>query len=221
MKKFIVTLCAVALLTGCTCTANNTTLTEPTAPTTEATQSTIDTTATVTETTQISKETVSEAEFSLFKEIAGEYVFSSGAGAWGTIITVSEDGSFEGNYHDSEMGSASEENPNGTVYICNFDGSFYKPEKIDDYTYSMKLETIQQQEDEGVEYIEDGIKYVHSYPAGFEDANKFMVYLPGKPVSELPEQYLTWDPIANDSDTLDHIGLYNVKGKTGFVRSSD
>jgi len=209
MKKILAIIFAITLLTGCT--ANNTT------PTESATES-------VTEATQSTNypigETISETELFLFEEIAGEYAFSSGAGAWVTSVTLRGDGIFEGNYHDTDAGSIGNEYPNGTRYICNFDGNFTEPEKIDDYTYSMKLESIQQQAAADTEYIEDGIRYVHTDPTGFENADVFMVYLPGKPVSELPEEYLIWDPMARDSDTLDHIGLYNVKGETGFVQAS-
>ena len=36
------------------------------------------------------------------------FYFSSGAGAWGTEMDISADGSFTGNFHDSEMGDTGE-----------------------------------------------------------------------------------------------------------------
>ena len=49
--------------------------------------------------------------------------FSSGAGAWGTGLTLAADGSFSGEYHDSDMGDSGDDYPDGTVYLCNFPGS--------------------------------------------------------------------------------------------------
>lgn len=63
--------------------------------------------------------------------------FSSGAGAWATSITLNRDGSFEGSYHDSDMGFIGEGYPHGTVYICKFSGAFDNIQQIDDNTYAM------------------------------------------------------------------------------------
>ena len=55
-----------------------------------------------------------------------EFYFSSGAGAWGTELYLEKDGSFEGGFHDTNMGESGEENPYGTCYVCNFSGKFEK-----------------------------------------------------------------------------------------------
>ncbi len=60
-----------------------------------------------------------------------QFVFSSGAGGWSTLLDIRPDGSFEGEYFDSDMGSMGETYPNGTVYLCDFKGQFTEPEKID------------------------------------------------------------------------------------------
>ncbi|MEI3551359.1 MAG: hypothetical protein V8Q17_01855 [Acutalibacteraceae bacterium] len=46
------------------------------------------------------------------------------------------DGSFEGSYHDSDMGFVGEGYPHGTVYICEFSGTFNNIQQIDDNTYA-------------------------------------------------------------------------------------
>ena len=101
------------------------------------------------------------------------------------------------------MGDSGDDYPNGTLYLCNFKGKFTEPVKIDDYTYSMKIETIElEQTPDEVEY-EDGFKYVYSEPYGLENADEFLVYLPGALVSSLPEE-------------LPFYGIYNVADQTGF-----
>lgn len=46
-----------------------------------------------------------------------DFVFSSGAGAWATSMTLEQDGTFSGAYYDADMGVYDEDYPNGTVYI--------------------------------------------------------------------------------------------------------
>ena len=64
---------------------------------------------------------LTESEKSFFSELPDEFYFSSGAGAWRTELFLQDDGSFNGQYSDSDMGSMGEEYPNGTVYICEFE----------------------------------------------------------------------------------------------------
>ena len=77
-----------------------------------------------------------------------DMIFSSGAGGWSTTLTLSQDGSFTGAFSDSEMGERDEnEYPNGTVYVCNFSGQFKDIKKVNDYTYSMTLDSVKVAED--------------------------------------------------------------------------
>ena len=58
-----------------------------------------------------------------FGELSGLiWEFSSGAGGWSAGLRIGEDGSFTGDFHDSEMGDMGEEYPNGTIYCCSFSG---------------------------------------------------------------------------------------------------
>ena len=47
--------------------------------------------------------TKSKKNSSIFKSMPKKFVFASGAGAWGTVITLKKDGSFTGQYHDSNI----------------------------------------------------------------------------------------------------------------------
>ena len=159
-----------------------------------------------------------------FGDLPSRFVFSSGAGAWGTYLTIAEDGNFTGEYHDSDMGDQGENYPNGTVYICNFEGKFTAPEKITDYIYTMELEYLTAEEPAGSVYYENGIRYVLSEPCGMENADTFYIYLPGADITELPEAFLSWTMIDRDiRDTLPsgYYGIFNEGGETGFVGAAE
>ena len=145
-----------------------------------------------------------------------DLVFSSGAGGWSTTLTLSEDGSFTGAFSDSEMGERDEnEYPNGTVYVCNFSGQFKDIKKVNDYTYSMTLDSVKVAEDD--EKIEDGIRYKAGEPSGMDSGKEIYFYTPDAPVSELPEAFLSWWQESTDgSATLDCYAIYNKSADSGF-----
>lgn len=159
-------------------------------------------------------------ESKIFEDMQGEFIFSSGAGAWRTIININSDGSFSGKYTDSNIGDRGIDYPNGTTYICDFTGSFYQPKQIDEFTYSMTLNQLEMEGEVGEVYYENGTKYIRTEPYGFDDAEEFIIYSPGIAISELPEEFLPWLSGFIDvtsTETLPCYGIYNVNGKTGFV----
>lgn len=146
-----------------------------------------------------------------------EFWFGSGAGAWCTVLTVHANGTFEGEYHDSDIGSSGDAYPYGTYYLCNFTGNFAEPEKLNDYTYSVRIEQMDLERSPGTEEIKEGIKYIYSGPYGLEDAEEVLFYMPGAPIQELPEGYRDWVGYSQITDTqLPFYGLYNVKAENGF-----
>lgn len=161
-----------------------------------------------------------EAQSEDVSSLPGTYpmdlVFSSGAGGWSTTLTLSEDGSFTGAFSDSEMGERDEnEYPNGTVYVCNFSGQFKDIKKVNDYTYSMTLDSVKVAEDD--EKIEDGIRYKAGEPSGMDSGKEIYFYTPDAPVSELPEAFLSWWQESTDgSATLDCYAIYNKSADSGF-----
>ena len=52
------------------------------------------------------------------------FLFCSGAGGWSTGLKLNADGTFSGEYHDSNMGETGDGYPNGTMYECTFSGKF-------------------------------------------------------------------------------------------------
>ncbi len=145
--------------------------------------------------------------------------FSSGAGAWGTGLTLAADGSFSGEYHDSDMGDSGDDYPDGTVYLCNFSGKFTDIKQLDDHSYSLTLEELSSDYEQGKEWVEDGVRYVSSEPYGVEQGKDFILYLPDTPTDGLNEEFLSWWPgqFQEDlSDMLDFYGLSNVDMGYGF-----
>ncbi len=161
------------------------------------------------------------AEFSFADLQYVDFTFSSGAGAWSTQLNIQADGSFSGEYWDMDMGSSGDGYPNGTQYGNTFTGKFTDLQKVNDYTWAMKLGEINYTYEIGKEEILDQILYSYTEAYGLDGADEVDIYLPGAPVSELPEEFLQWacsnyDRLEAEENGLPCYGLYNVKGAEGF-----
>lgn len=147
------------------------------------------------------------------------FYFSSGAGAWFTELFIKGDGSFEGHYQDADMGDAGNDYPNGTLYYCDFYGTFDQLEKVDDLTYRMKLSHISFTQEPEKEEIIDGVRYIYSAAYGL-DGEDFYLYLPDSKVADLPQSFREWVGYYNleavQEEKLSFYGLYNVQGEQGF-----
>lgn len=146
------------------------------------------------------------------------YEFSSGAGGWGTELTIEADGSFTGSYHDSEMGDTGEGYEYGTVICAEFEGHFSDLTKVSDYVYEMKIADISYKTEGGTEEITDNIRYSYVDDAyGLTGTETFRVYIPGAAVSELNEDVYSWVHWSVDgSDTLTSPVIENVDQKQGI-----
>lgn len=163
-------------------------------------------------------------QVSVLPGMPGKFTFSSGVGAWSTGVTIQADGSFTGYYSDSDMGDTGKGYPDGTVYESRFSGKFTNIKKITDYEYTMSMEYINVEGKIGGEKITDGIKYITTFPYGFEGATVFFMYLPGCPTNNLPEQFVEWvrmpKALSELPDTLPFFGLYNQGEELGFFGDS-
>jgi len=164
---------------------------------------------------------IEEKEDTLPDELPLTFIFSSGAGGWGTSMTLNDDGSFEGLYSDSEMGEMGETYPQGTVYVSEFSGKFGDIKQINDYTYSMTLKEITSKYAEGEEWILEEIRYVVAEPYGVESGKEFILYTPQTPVEGLSEEFLSWWPnrylyVEGELTTLSCYGIYNKETEYGF-----
>lgn len=170
------------------------------------------------------EETAQAAVSDIFRILPSKFVFTSGAGGWGTEMTLNEDGTFKGLYHDSDMGDTGTGYSNGTVYICDFSGKFTVPEKINEYIYSMNLESLDVEGTPGTVYYENDVRYIVSDPYGFDDADEFLIYLPGCPLEETSEEFLSWSFIntqIRNTIPAGVYGIYNVGGMEGFMGEDD
>ena len=160
-----------------------------------------------------------EETLTLPADMPSVFSFSSGAGGWSTTVTFRPDGSFVGVYSDSDLGTTDEDYPHGTAYYCNFSGKLEVTEKLDEYSYGLKLVTLNKEK--GEEYIEEGIRYVPSEPYGMEKGKNYILYLPDTPLEGLSEEFLLWWPGRYDMDnqdqtTLNCFGMYNKETEYGF-----
>lgn len=216
MKKIIalfLIFCFVGSLVGCTPDGNESEV-----------QSPANAEENILENDLASSSEITENVFS-FKELKNlNFTFLSGAGGWSTELTIAEDGTFQGVYSDSDMGSQGQEYPNGTKYYCAFQGKFGEPVKKEAYIYSTKIEEISYENPAGTEEIKDGIRYIYCDAYGLDTPEEIFIYLPGMLIEELPEGYLSWvrtnwrmdfEFTANFSE-LPFYGLYNVNAEQGF-----
>lgn len=159
-------------------------------------------------------------------EFPAEFTFSSGAGAWATNLSLNADGTFVGDYHDSEMGLTGEGYPNGTVYICTFQGQFTDAQPINENSYRLTLDHVSVDE-RPEEEIRDKILYAAAGPHGLtvgdpesaDLAREFILLTPETPVSTLDEELLFWWPgtfAATKSETLGCFALWNTDANIAF-----
>ena len=163
------------------------------------------------------EETVPEADFSFSDLQYTEFHFNSGVGGWGTILTIHSDGSFTGEFYDSNMGIREEEYPNGSVDLSNFSGQLSQPQWVNEYTCWLKIESIQYEVTPGTVEIRNGIRYSYGTAYGLVGTEELLLYLPGAPIAELPASYLPWAFLYEYEDPdLPRYGIYNSEQEQGF-----
>lgn len=148
------------------------------------------------------------------------FCFTSGVGSWSTELEVNEDGTFQGNYHDTDMGDSGEEYPNGTMYVSDFSGKFTDLEAVNNYTYIAQIEYIQCEEAPGTTEISDGMRIIYSEPYGMDHAENILFYTKGAPAAELSQGYLDWvrtlPGTIDENGQLAFPGIYNEVAQEGF-----
>ncbi len=149
-----------------------------------------------------------------------EFIMATGASSMYTSLTLHPDGSFEGVYWNNEN-IAAEEYPMGTRYYCEFSGRFDEIAKMDEYSYSMHLAELNCGTELDKVWIQDEVRHIGSEPVGVEQGETFRFYLPGAPLADLDEAFVSWCPDAyqwreRSIDRLSSYGIYNVEGGYGF-----
>ncbi len=162
-----------------------------------------------------------EASGSVLDTIAGlEWSFCSGAGAWSTDMRIQADGTFSGEYHDSEMGESDEAYPYGTVYGCSFHGTLSAAEQTDENTWKILISSLQMDEGQVREAIDGGIRYITTEPYGITEGDVMTLYRPGTPLTTLTEEMLIWThalDMENQAEDLTCWFLYSENNGNGFV----
>ena len=162
-----------------------------------------------------------EKNDTFFTRLEGlEWTFSSGAGGWSTDMRILPDGTFSGEYHDSEMGEATDAYPDGTVYFCSFTGRFSFVEQVDENTWKLHVDELKPEVPEEKETIEDGMRFVYTEPYGISAGDDMLLYQPGTPVTVLSEDMQMWAHLFDSEDTiheLDSWFLSSEKNQSGFV----
>ena len=155
-----------------------------------------------------------------------EFWFSSGASSWASILNLNKDGSFTGNYHDTEHGLTGQEYPNGTRYQSSFWGSFEIIEQPNDYSIVLQLSHVETEQPADEVSIEDGMRIITTNAFGIDGGSRFILYLPNATIGQIPEEGRTWLPLStNNMKNAEQLGfyyLYNEHGeKAGFYSFID
>ena len=153
-----------------------------------------------------------------------EFLFASGASSSGTELVLNQDGSFAGRHFDHENATG-DGYSKGTCYLCDFSGRFEDIRQITPYIYSMTLAELDTEKEEGEEWIEDDVLYIAARPYGLEDGEEFLLYTPGVPLEEIPEEFLSWwmgrgsyQEDEGSRQTLPCYGLFNIATGEGFFQ---
>ena len=155
----------------------------------------------------------------LFETLSGlDWTFCSGAGGWSTDMRIRADGTFAGEFHDSEMGDTADDYPYGTVYFCAFTGRMSLEERVNDNTWKIRVEILE--EERGTEAIEDGVRFVPTGVYGLSEGDEMLLYCPGTPVGILSEEMQLWAHVI-DQETppteLEDWFLMSEQNDSGFV----
>ncbi len=149
-----------------------------------------------------------------------QWSFSSGVGGWSTDMRTAADGTFSGEYHDSEMGEIGENYPNGTVYGCAFKGQMSLLEQLDAHSWKVRIDKLEIDGTLDEESIDDGIRYVTSKPYGISEGDEMVLYLPGTPIDMLSEDMQMWAHVLEQDpkpSALVDWFLSSAKNESGFV----
>lgn len=157
----------------------------------------------------------------LLSLLPDDYIYSSGVGDWSTTLHLRDDGTFYGVYHDLNAGEESDKYPNGTEYLCVFEGYFKDFSRIDRYTWTMTLGDLSYESPIGDNWFDmtDQIHYIASGAEGLEGGKTFRLYLKGHPADTLPDSFTDWIPDGgpgSSADTLDTFGIYSEENRSGF-----
>ena len=145
------------------------------------------------------------AQPTILDTLAGKnFVFSSGSGGWGSSLSIGPNGTFSGDYHDSDMGSTGPGYPGGTISESKVSGQFTRPHQVSPTLYEVDIENLQYEKPVGSSEIKENRKYEYSEAYGISKNHRMAIYLPGTPISSMPEELrlYSYGLIPEDSQIL-------------------
>ena len=160
----------------------------------------------------------------LFSLLSEPFVLSNGLDSWRTELTVAPDGSFSGSYLDNDL-SENGEDYDQAIYYADFEGRLTNPKRLNAYTYSAQLESLDYL-DYTLDYIveeDDGWRVLYRYAdaVGLENCRTVYFYAPGAPVYKLPDSFVSWydctRPLAESDLELPGWGMMNGEEGQGFA----
>ena len=149
--------------------------------------------------------TSTPAQPTILDNLVGKnFVFSSGAGGWGSSLSIGPNGTFSCDYHDSDMGSTGPGYPGGTISESKVSGQFTRPHQVSPTLYEVDIENLQYEKPVGSSEIKENRKYEYSEAYGISKNHRMAIYLPGTPISSMPEELrlYSYGLIPEDSQTL-------------------
>ena len=147
--------------------------------------------------------------------------FCSGAGGWSTDMQIAPDGSFSGDYHDSEIGEYADAYPDGTIYYCSFTGKLSLVEQVNENIWKLRVDELKLEEKPGTETLADNVRYVTSEIYGLSEGDEMLLYRPGTPLDGFTDDMKLWAHVFDDGDPnpaeLKTWFISSEKNDSGFV----
>ena len=169
-----------------------------------------------------------ESPEEIFSRFAGDYLFTSGVGGWGTQMTLRSDGSFSGTYKDDDYISG--EGYDMMQQQSVFEGRFSNPRRINYYTYAFTLEELRYEREPGTSEITTLysssralVNYTTAY--GLEGSTTVYAYTRDAYLYALPDAFLSWVKplryVDGYSSKLEYNGLFTEEGQQGWIGSNE
>ena len=138
------------------------------------------------------------------------FYYASGAGAWGSEITINPDWTFYGSFHDTDAGA--EGGPQRKQ--CDYTGRFVDIKHVDEYSWSLRIESITPDRPIGETWMEGDVRCTVASPYGITENTTYMIYVPGADNDILPSTYV--GALFRPEGPLIQYSLYNPEGEAIF-----
>lgn len=117
--------------------------------------------------------------------LKGNYVHSSGAGAWGTELTIDSNNHFFGDYQDSNYKE---------VLFCKYSGDIVDIQKVGDKKYTGKIANLKRElpNSAWLAGFPSDVKVKEIDNPSFKNGDTVMIYLAGYPISQVSDSEYSW-----------------------------